>query len=149
MICRAFYIVCTSNIGSQQLLRPTRLPFTTLERAVISELYGFFRPELIGRFDENIVFRPLCPDTQREIAWLAITEELARFRERGFDLAVSDEAFEFLVRRGIHKALGARPLKKTVQRFIGDAVREAIKSSAPSSGVLALSPLNDRLMIVQ
>jgi C-terminal, D2-small domain, of ClpB protein len=149
MICRAFYIVCTSNIGSQQLLRPTRLPFTTLERAVISELHGFFRPELIGRFDEKIVFRPLCPDTQREIAWLAITEELARFRERGFDLAVSDEAFEFLVRRGIHKALGARPLKKTVQRFIGDAVREAIKSSAPSSGVLALSPLNDRLMIVQ
>src|SRR5262245_41707879 len=34
-----FYIVCTSNIGSQQLLRPTRLPFTTIERAVISELY--------------------------------------------------------------------------------------------------------------
>ena len=107
-----FYIVCTSNIGAHQLLRPTRLPFTTLERAVISELHGFFRPELIGRFDEKIVFRPLCPDTQREIAWLAISEELARFRERGFDLTVSDEAFEFLVRRGIHKALGARPDEK-------------------------------------
>ena len=49
-----FYIVCTSNIGAQQLLRPTRLPFTTLERAVISELHRFFRPELIGRFDEKI-----------------------------------------------------------------------------------------------
>ena len=45
-----FYIVCTSNIGSDRLLRPTRLPFTTLERAVISELHRFFRPELIGRF---------------------------------------------------------------------------------------------------
>jgi ATP-dependent Clp protease ATP-binding subunit ClpA len=67
---------------------------------VISELHGFFRPELIGRFDEKIVFRPLSPDTQREIAWLAITEE-ARFRERGFDLAVSDEAFEFLVEGAI------------------------------------------------
>ena len=144
-----FYIVCTSNIGSQQLLRPTRLPFTTLERAVISELHGFFRPELIGRFDEKIVFRPLCPDTQREIARLAIAEELARFRERGFDLAVSDEAFEFLVRRGIHKALGARPMKKTVQKFIGDAVRDAMKAGAPSSGVLTVSPLNDRLMIMQ
>ena len=77
-----FYIVCTSNIGSQQLLRPTRLPFTTLERAVISELHRFFRPELIGRFDEKIVFKPLSPDTQREIARLAISEELARFRER-------------------------------------------------------------------
>ena len=142
-----FYIVCTSNIGSQQLLRPTRLPFTTLERAVISELHRFFRPELIGRFDEKIVFRPLSPDTQREIVRLAIAEELARFRERGFDLTVSDDAFEFLVRRGIHKALGARPMKKTVQKFIGDAVRDAIKSGAPSSGVLTVSPLNDRLMI--
>ena len=54
-----FYIVCTSNIGSDRLLRPTRLPFTTLERAVISELHRFFRPELIGRFDEKIVFKPL------------------------------------------------------------------------------------------
>jgi hypothetical protein len=72
-----FYVVCTSNIGSQQLLRPTRLPFTTLERAVISELQKFFRPELIGRFDEKLVFKPLSPDTHPEIALLAITEELA------------------------------------------------------------------------
>jgi ATP-dependent Clp protease ATP-binding subunit ClpA len=46
-------MVCTSNIGSQ-LLRPTRLPFTALERAVIAELHRFFRPELIGRFDEKM-----------------------------------------------------------------------------------------------
>jgi ATP-dependent Clp protease ATP-binding subunit ClpA len=144
-----FYIVCTSNIGARQLLRPTRLPFTTLERAVISELHGFFRPELIGRFDEKIVFRPLCPDTQREIAWLAISEELARFRERGFDLTVSDEAFEFLVRRGIHRALGARPMKKTVQKFFGDAVRDALKAGAQSSGIVTVSLRNDRLMIVR
>jgi ATP-dependent Clp protease ATP-binding subunit ClpA len=142
-----FYVVCTSNIGAQQLLRPTRLPFTTLERAVISELHRFFRPELIGRFDEKIVFRPLSPETQREIARLAIAEELARFRERGFDLRVSDETFEFLVRRGIHKALGARPMKGTVRKFVGDAVRDAIKAGQPSSGVLIVSPLNDRLKI--
>jgi ATP-dependent Clp protease ATP-binding subunit ClpA len=142
-----FFVVCTSNIGSQQLLRPTRLPFATLERAVVSELHRFFRPELIGRFDEKIVFKPLSPDIQREIARLAITEELARFLERGFDLTISDEAFEFLVRRGVHKALGARPLKKTVQKYIGDAIRQAIKSGAPRSGALTVSPLADQLTI--
>jgi ATP-dependent Clp protease ATP-binding subunit ClpA len=142
-----FYIVCTSNIGSQQLLRPTRLPFTTLERAVISELHRFFRPELIGRFDEKIVFQPLSMDTQREIGHLVISEELDRLRQQGFDLSVSDAAFEFLVRRGIHKALGARPMKKTVQKLIGDAIRDAIKAGAQSSGVLAVSLLSDRLMI--
>jgi ATP-dependent Clp protease ATP-binding subunit ClpA len=144
-----FYIVCTSNIGARQLLRPTRLPFTTLERAVISELHGFFRPELIGRFDEKIVFRPLSSEVQREIGRAAIDLEIERFSEHGFDLTVSEAAFEFLVRRGIHKALGARPMKKTVQKFIGDAVRDAMKARAPSSGVLTVSPLNDRLIIMQ
>ena len=142
-----FYLVCTSNIGSHRLLRPTRLPFTTLERAVISELHRFFRPELVGRFDEKIVFKPLSPDTQREIGQFAIFEELARFREKGFDLRVSGEAFEFLVRRGIHKAFGARPMKKTVQKFIGDAIAQALKSGAQPSGTLAVSPLADHLTI--
>ena len=142
-----FYLVCTSNIGSQRLLRPTRLPFTTLERAVISELYKFFRPELVGRFDEKIVFKPLSPDTQREIGQFAIFEELARFREKGFDLRVPEEAFEFLVRRGIHKAFGARPMKRTVQKFIGDAIAQALKSGAQPSGTLAVSPLADHLTV--
>jgi ATP-dependent Clp protease ATP-binding subunit ClpB len=142
-----FYLVCTSNIGSHRLLRPTRLPFTTLERAVISELHRFFRPELVGRFDEKIVFKPLSPDTQREIGQFAIFEELARFRQKGFDLRVSEEAFEFLVRRGIHKAFGARPMKKTVQKFIGDAIAQALKSGAQPSGTLAVSPLADHLTI--
>ena len=96
---------------------------------------------------ENPLQTSFSGDTQREIARLAIAEELARLRERRFDLAVSDEAFEFLVRRDIQRALGARSLKKIVRKFIGDAVRDAIKSSAPSSGVLAISLLNDGLVI--
>jgi len=54
---------------------------------------------------------------QREIGRLAIFEEIARFRQQGFDLVVSEAAFEFLVRIGIHKALGARPVKRTVQNL--------------------------------
>jgi ATP-dependent Clp protease ATP-binding subunit ClpA len=76
------------------------LPFTALERAVIAELRRFFRPELIGRFDERIVFKPLSPEVQREIGSIAIWEELDRFNDRGFNLAISEEAFEFLIRRG-------------------------------------------------
>lgn len=142
-----FYIVCTSNIGSQQLLRPTRLPFATLERAVLSELHRFFRPELVGRFDEKIVFKPLSPDTQRQIGRLAIDGELARLRQKGFDLSVSEEAFEFLLLRGIHKTLGARPMKKTVQKFLGDAIRQTLKSDLLPSGTLVVCAENDGLMM--
>jgi ATP-dependent Clp protease ATP-binding subunit ClpB len=143
-----FYIVCTSNIGSQQLLRPTRLPFSTLERAVLSELHRFFRPELIGRFDEKIVFRPLSPETQREIGHLAISEELARLRQKGFDLTVSEEAFEFLLRHGIHKTLGARPMKNTTQKYIGDAIRESLKLALQPIGRLNVSTAKERLIVV-
>lgn len=144
-----FYIVCTSNIGSQQLLRPTRLLFATLERAVLSELYRAFRPELIGRFDEKIVFRPLSPDIQREIGRLAIDEELGRLRKKGFELEVSDEAVEFLVRRGFHKTLGVRPMRKTIQKFIGDAVRDALKCGMLESELIVVSPDHERLALRQ
>jgi len=50
--------------------------------SVISKLHKFFRPELIGRFDEKIGFKPLSPDTQREIGQLVISEEIARFGNR-------------------------------------------------------------------
>jgi len=142
-----FYIVCTSNIGSQQLLRPTRLPFATLERAVLSEVHRIFRPELIGRFDEKIVFKPLSPEVQREIGRIAIDEELSRLRQKGFDLTVSDEAFEFLLRRGIHKTLGARPMKKTVQKFLGDAILDALKIHQTPTGTLAVSKTSDSMTI--
>jgi ATP-dependent Clp protease ATP-binding subunit ClpA len=142
-----FYIVCTSNIGSQQLLRPTRLPFTTLERAVLSQLHQNFRPELIGRFDEKIVFKPLSSDTQRAIAQLAVSEELERLRQRGFELAVSEPAFEFLIRRGIHKTLGARPMRKTVQKLVGDAVKDAIKSGRSPSGILMVTASTNQLAV--
>jgi ATP-dependent Clp protease ATP-binding subunit ClpE len=77
-----------------------------------------------------------------EIARLAMSEELAWFRERGLELTVSDEAFGFLVRRGLRKALGARPLKKTVQKFIGDAIRDAMKRNHPAFSLFRPSITN-------
>ncbi len=144
---RSFVIVCTSNIGSQNLLRPTRLPFATLERAVLAELHRAFRPELVGRFDEKIVFRSLTPDIQRDIARLVIDSELARLRKRGFDVIVSDDAFEFLVRRGIHKTLGARPMRTTVQKYIGDAVRLALRDSRVPAGRLTVEESSGDLQL--
>ncbi len=142
-----FFVVCTSNVGSQQLLRPTRLPFATLERAVFGELHRTFRPELLGRFDEKIVFKPLSPDTQREISHMVVSEEVARLRARGVELVVGDDTFEFLVRRGMNKTFGARPMQRTVQRLIGDAVRQALKSGGPVSGSLVVTSFGDQLLI--
>lgn len=144
-----FYIVCTSNIGSQQLLRPTRLPFATLERAVLSELQRMFRPEFVGRFDEKIVFRPLSQEAQREIGKLAITTEVDRFREQGFDLVVAEETSEYLSRCGFHRSFGARHMKGVIKKLIGDAVLNCVMSGREARGVLVPTSQHDRLMIVR
>jgi ATP-dependent Clp protease ATP-binding subunit ClpA len=99
-----------------------------LERAVLAELHRHFRPELIGRFDEKIVFKPLSPQTQREIAMIVIEEEVGRYRKMGIDLTVDAETVEMLIRKGITKALGARPMKRTVQKYLGDVIRDRLKS---------------------
>jgi len=130
--------------------RPSDYIFASFEEGDLCahiKAHQIFRPELIGRFDEKIVFNPLSPDTQREIGRLVIAEEIERLRGKGYELTVSDPAFEFLVRRGIHKTLGARPMRKTVQKCIGDAIRDAIKTAAIPSGTLVVSPHNDSLSI--
>ena len=80
-----FYIVCTSNIGSEFLLRPSRLPFVRLESSVLGKLSRTFRPEFVGRFTDKIVFKPLSLDTQIEIAKLTVAQQLEIFRQKGFD----------------------------------------------------------------
>jgi ATP-dependent Clp protease ATP-binding subunit ClpA len=80
-----FYIVCTSNIGSEFLLKPSRLPFVRLESSVLGKLSRTFRPEFVGRFTDKIVFKPLSLDTQIEIAKLTVAQQLEIFRQKGFD----------------------------------------------------------------
>jgi ATP-dependent Clp protease ATP-binding subunit ClpC len=99
-----------------------------LELPLLQRIYRHFRPELIGRFDEKFVFKPLSPETQREIAMIVIGEEVERYRMMGIDLAVDEETLELLIRKGITKALGARPMKRTVQKYLGDIVRERVMS---------------------
>ncbi len=134
-----FFIVCTSNIGSQLMLRTSRLPFATQERAVLSELHRTFRPELIGRFSEKLVFKPLSWESQREIGRMVIAEELERLNQQGLKVGLSEPALEFIVRRSVQKQFGARALRTTAQRFLGDAMRHALKTGNARSGVIGLS----------
>lgn len=138
-----FYLVFTSNIGSQNLLRNTRLPFATLQRAVLAELSRLLRPELIARFDETLVFRPLSYEIQREIALLTIVAELARLETRGIQVTVADETIEFLIRHGIHKTLGARNMKKVVRTFLGDSVAALFKRGILPPIVGVVKPASD------
>jgi len=117
-----YFVGFTSNIGAAEAMRMEHSRHASVEHATLRRVEQELRPELVGRIDEKLVFARLGPDVQREICALEVARETARLRAIGFDLEVSREALEFLMREGFHPHLGARPLRKTVERQLQDAV---------------------------
>lgn len=122
MSVSGWYLIFTSNLGSAEVMRMERSSFATIEAAVLRRVTQKLRPEFGPRINEKFVFARLTPEAQREIAELLVTRELARLRGLGHDLAVSSAALEFLVREGYDPQLGARPLRRTVERNLQEAV---------------------------
>jgi ATP-dependent Clp protease ATP-binding subunit ClpA len=97
-----------------------------MERHVLAKAQRSLRPELYARITEKLVFNRLSYDVQLEIARLHITRELAQLRAKGFDLALDESVFPFLLQRGFHPRLGARPLRDAIEKHLRGAVADAL-----------------------
>ncbi len=144
------YVVgLTSNIGAADAMRMEHSRFATIEQATLRRIEQTLRPELVGRLDEKLVFARLGPSVQEEICVLEVQRETARLRGLGHDLVVSREALEFLVREGFHPQLGARPLRKTVERQLQDAVVRSLFARGLASGSVEADVSQRRLQIAR
>jgi len=142
-----FYIVFTSNIGSGEVMRMTSAPMATVERTVLSRVGQQLRPELVGRITEKLVFGRLNFDTQREICELMIERERSRLRALGFDFEMGAEVVEFLIRKGYHKLLGARPMRSVVERHLQDAIAQRLLLSKSVGGRLTVDLASESLIL--
>ncbi|HTQ30299.1 MAG TPA: AAA family ATPase [Opitutaceae bacterium] len=142
-----FYVVFTSNIGSSEVMRITSAPMATVERTVLARVGQQLRPELVGRITEKLVFARLDFDTQRDICELMIEREKRRLRDLGFALEANGEVVEFLIRRGFHKHLGARPMRAAVERHLQDAIAEGMLGRGSGCGRVEVDTRNERLML--
>ena len=128
-------IILTSNIGSQNINGRGLAGFsreatasqeerlTTQTRAALREL---FRPELINRLDDIIVFHPLTPAHVRQITDVMVARVAARLVEQHLTLTISDAARDRLATRGFDREYGARPLRRTLQTLLEDPLAERV-----------------------
>ncbi len=128
------YIAFTSNIGASEAMRMARSGMASIEQAVLRRVAEALRPEILARVPDKLVFARLTPDVQREIAGLHLANEVARLKSVGFDLEVSSEALEFLIREGFHPELGARPLRQTIERQLQNAVVRGLFTCGSGAG---------------
>lgn len=144
---RPFFIVFTSNIGSEETMRMENSAFASVERTVLMRVRGRLRPELLGRVNEIVVFARLDYLIQREICEGMIEGELARLAALGHRVTIDHGIVEFLVRAGYHRTLGARPMRAAVERYLQDAVAASVLDGNCGCGRIVVDPIGERLII--
>ncbi|HLC21324.1 MAG TPA: ATP-dependent Clp protease ATP-binding subunit [Candidatus Methylomirabilis sp.] len=149
-------LLMTSNIGARQIGLHTTLGFAKggdeavtydkMKETILGELKKVFNPELLNRIDEVIVFHQLGKDDLRKIVDLMLNRLQLQLGERKISLAVDDNAKDFLINRGYDPTLGARPLRRAIQRFVEDPLaEEVLKGRFAEGGVLKVKLEGDAL----
>jgi ATP-dependent Clp protease ATP-binding subunit ClpB len=142
-----FYIWLTSNIGSAELMSLQHSNDATLERHVLTRAQQTLRPEIFARVNEKLVFHRLSYEHQLEIAEKFLAREIQFLKARGHALELDKTVLPFLVRKGFHPKLGARPMRDAVEKLVGDAVSECLLAARPACGALAVDETRDCLTV--
>src|SRR6478609_5387235 len=143
-----FYIWLTSNIGSAELMSLQHSNDATLERHVLTRAQQTLRPEIFARVNEKLVFHRLSYEHQLEIAEKFLAREIQFLKARGHALELDKAVLPFLVRKGFHPKLGARPVRDAVEKLVGDAVSECLLDGRPACGALAVDEGRDCLTVL-
>lgn len=142
-----FYVVMTTNIGSAELMSLQYSSESTLERHLLTRAQQALRPEVFARISEKLVFHRLSYEHQLEIAEKFLARELAFLADRGHRLELHPSVLPFLVRKGFHPKLGARPMRNAVEKLVGDAVAECLLAGHAAGGLLEVDEAGDRLVV--
>jgi len=147
-----WYIVLTSNVGSEKVIEGKKLKFHQIEKAVKGSLFAAgFRPEFLGRFNEILIFDKLGYETIRAIGELNINRVVkdleTHFAEKGFPikLEVDDSVIELCVRNGSNTKLGARPMRNFVEKAIQDSIVHCLQHRIVPSGTL-IAPKGENII---
>ena len=130
-------IIMTSNIGARQVKEFGQgVGFSTMAKTAQAEEYErsvvegalkkVFAPEFLNRIDDVVMFNALDKDNIKGIVQVELQKLLDRMKGLGYSLRITDKAKDFIAEKGYYKQFGARPLKRTIQRFIEDEIAEKI-----------------------
>jgi ATP-dependent Clp protease ATP-binding subunit ClpC len=108
--------------------------YQSMRSRLLEEVKKVFKPEFLNRVDDTIVFRPLTKEDLEKIIELEIKDVESRLKDQHILIDLTKEAKDFLIERGFDKVFGARPLKRTIQRFLEDPLAEEIIKGSYKNG---------------
>ncbi len=160
-------IIMTSNLGAKALhknstelgfLAPKKaestakdaksIDFKEAKKSVMDAVKSHFRPEFLNRIDEMIVFHPLTEEDLTKIVTILMSDVTKRLEERDLHLEITPEAMKLLVKEGSDFTMGARPLKRAIQRLIEDPVSDLILKGEAIAGKTIKADAKDNDIVV-
>ena len=160
-------IIMTSNLGAKVLhknstelgfLAPKKAEshtndsktkdFKEAKKSVMDAVKRHFRPEFLNRIDEMIVFHPLTEEDLTKIVTILMSDVTKRLEERDLHLEITPEAMKLLVKEGSDFTMGARPLKRAIQRLIEDPVSDLILKGEAIAGKTIKADAKDNDIVV-
>jgi ATP-dependent Clp protease ATP-binding subunit ClpC len=148
-------VIMTSNIGAAEIARNTPLGFAVsddetgityddMKNRIMGELKKVFRPEFLNRIDDVIVFHKLQKEEIRQIVELLLVRIRESMAERELQLELTDPAKDLLVEKGWDPAMGARPLRRAIQRYIEDPLADfVLREQLTPGATVVVNPAPD------
>ncbi len=144
-------LIMTSNLGTKNLTSPSvgfaaeddSTMYEKMKSQVDDELKKHFRPEFLNRIDDTIVFHPLSHAEIKQIVDLMLKRVKKQLRTKDLDLELTDQLKGWLAEKGYDPQLGARPLRRTIQRELEDRLSERLLHGELSTGQLIVADLDE------
>jgi len=148
-------IIMTSNLGSQHAgsgslglgASTEEATFERTQEQMLAELRRTFRPELLNRIDEIVVFQPLSREQIEQIVDLMLDQVREQLKERQISLDVTEPARLFLAKEGFDPEYGARPLRRTIQRLVQNQVARGILQGEYRDGDTVVLDMEDGKLV--
>ena len=136
-------IIMTSNVGTRDIKKggimgfdkgSTDITYESMRDKVLEDLKHTFNPEFLNRVDEIVVFHPLVKDDLIRIVEILVAKTLERLKDKNITVTLSPESKEFLIEKGYDQVLGARPLKRAIQRYVEDPIASEVLRGRVTDG---------------
>lgn len=161
-------IIMTSNLGAKALRKDSPelgflaakkadsntedvsvVNFKEAKKSVMDSVKRYFRPEFLNRIDEMIVFHALTSNDLKQIVTILMDTVVKRLGDMGLSLEISPAAMDLLVKEGSDFSMGARPLKRAIQRIIEDPISDLILQGNAPEGAIIKADVEDEHIVVK
>ena len=159
---RQTIVILTSNVGAEQMVQDSELGFAPSSqqksssqdrhernsRAALRELEDFLRPELIGRFDGVITFKPLTRSVVRKIFDNLTVDLIEAVKQRGMTLNITPPVKRWLIKQGFDEQRGVRVLRRTIQAELADPLSDILLSNKAKPGNILETKIDNNKVVI-